>query len=626
MKTVRKLYKKIRKSFRKTDRLIFSYFKYARKHVKRDTYFKIASVFASAALCVSSLSVGDTNSFYHDEENSVGNTFVASSLIFSLTSPADFLPAVTPTATSSRNISLVNDGLLDFDYNVSATNTAGVLCDHLNLTAKLGGSDVYTGSIAGFHYNAVRFSTTTTDWQFIADFTSNDPALQNQTCHFDFVFDGVQIGGVGFSDRETISNTVTSGIWQKVVINKVYADPDAAHMNNPSNYSANEWVELYNLSDGPVDISGWKIIDNTATDTIPVSSPIPAHGFAVITASNTTWNYWDIPADAVKIVLGSDIGSGLANDKDMLILENPNGMIIDQMNWGIPNPTWQNFNYGVWNPGAIDVAKGHILARIPTGFDTDTASDWHDLSLPTVSMVNPMGGEVWYVGDSYDVKWLAHNGNGADSALKISLWYSNDSGNTWAKFASDLPNTGTYHWIVPLFIDGYYVPSHISRIKAVVVGPENFMVQATGSSLDFCPPIDYDALTPADQQLVDQLVASGVIDPSEVIKGGVTVSTLSVVTTAIDPVASTTPSTDSNVDLMSSTTPETSTTTADSATASSSAEATAGQVVEPMPEPVIVPEPIVVPEPTPIIEPEPVIEISAPELPPIDSTNSPQAE
>jgi len=170
------------------------------------------------------------------------------------------------------------------------------------------------------------------------------------------------------------------------------------------------------------------------------------------------------------------------------------------------------------------VAKGDMLGRIPTGYDTDQPSDFVELKPPTVSMVNPVGGEVWYVGDAYDVQWTAHSTNpgSTDSQLTISLWYSADSGSTWAEFASNLANTGSYHWTVPLFIDGYYVPSHISRIKAIAVGPENFMVQASGSSQDFCPPIDYDALSPADQQLVDQMVAKGLIDPSEVIKGRIT--------------------------------------------------------------------------------------------------------
>jgi hypothetical protein len=49
------------------------------------------------------------------------------------------------------------------------------------------------------------------------------------------------------------------------------------------------------------------------------------------------------------------------------------------------------------------------------------------------------------------------------------------------------------------------------------------MVQAVGSSEDFCPPINYDALSPDDKALVDQMVADGLIPVSEVIKGMLTV-------------------------------------------------------------------------------------------------------
>lgn len=155
----------------------------------------------------------ETIANFNDTEDSPQNIFVASTLDFSLDSPPDFSPVIMPNATSSRNISLTNDGILGFQYTVTTTNATGTLCNYLDLTANLEGSPVYSGSLIGFNANAGEFSTSTDDWQFTVNLPSDDPALENQTCTFDFVFDGVQIGGAGFYDQEIISNTINSGEW-----------------------------------------------------------------------------------------------------------------------------------------------------------------------------------------------------------------------------------------------------------------------------------------------------------------------------------------------------------------------------------------------------------------------------
>ncbi len=491
---------------------------------------KILSLFLIFGLnWVGISAIGGTLAYFNDTENSAQNSLQATTLGFSLNSPADFSPEITPTATSSRNINLTNDGLLGFNYGVSSTSTSGVLCDYLNLTAKLDGSDVYNGSIVGFNYNVGEFSTTTDEWQFTANLTSNDLALQNKTCNFDFVFDGIQIGGAGFSDQEIMSNTITSGIWMKVLINKVYYDVAADKGNEGDTSNPDEWIELYNPTDEDINVKNWTIIDNHATSTINANITIPALSFAVVSKNASTWapgtGYWNLPDGVIKIILGEKIGDGLANTADMLILKDKNGNIVDQMNWGTPSSGWTNYNSNLWDPGLVPTGDGGMAARVPTGLDTDTVSDWQDLALPSLTLDYPVGGETWYVGHDYNIQWTATNPNGDqdNNKLSIDIYYSKNSGNTWAAIATSTQNDGSYNWHVPLFIEPghYYVPSSHARIKVKATGPENFMVQAWASSNDFCPPIDYDALSPEDQQLVDQLINDGVINESEVIRGGV---------------------------------------------------------------------------------------------------------
>jgi len=297
---------------------------------------------------------------------------------------------------------------------------------------------------------------------------------------------------------------------KNILINKVYYDVDSEHGLEPDN----EWVELYNPNDFSVDISGFQICNNNACDTISNSSSVPALGFALISFKDTTWDFWQIPDNVVKIALNSKIGDGLGNNADMLILKDADGNILDQMNWGTPNSGnsgWQNYNESVWNPGVPDVPEGHILSRVPTGYDTDQSSDWHNLALPEVQVIWPNGNEILYVGRTYTLKWTAVNHNGLDSDLKIDIWYSKDSGNSWASIVKGTENDGSFDWRIPLCLDDgkggcYYTPSHNARIKVMAFGPENFMVQDWDmSDNDFCPPIDYSLLTPEEIEILKEM-------------------------------------------------------------------------------------------------------------------------
>lgn len=163
-----------------------------------------------------------------------------------------------------------------------------------------------------------------------------------------------------------------------LVINEVYYDVCSKDNcgGNKGSDGKNEWVEIYNPTSNPIDIFGWKICDNTGCETVSSSSAILTGGFAIITPQSDTWNYWSIPAGVVKISLGtSNIGSGLNNDSDRVILKDNNGNVVDQMSYGADTTAF--------NPACPDVVEGHSLERNPVGKDTDTAGDFVDRSSPT---------------------------------------------------------------------------------------------------------------------------------------------------------------------------------------------------------------------------------------------------
>lgn len=101
--------------------------------------------------------------------------------------------------------------------------------------------------------------------------------------------------------------------------------------------ASDEWIELYNNTQGAIDLSGWtlslyKPATTTPSKTITLSGSIPAQGFYVIERTNDT-TISDIPADLV-----SSFGTGLV-DSGMVIQLMQNGTMIDRT----PDPcnnTW----------------------------------------------------------------------------------------------------------------------------------------------------------------------------------------------------------------------------------------------------------------------------------------------
>jgi hypothetical protein len=305
----------------------------------------------------------------------------------------------------------------------------------------------------------------------------------------------------GFNTLEKIKfcECGTGGPEPSIVINEVYYNADSRKACNATGSDPlNEWIEIYNPTKDPIDISGWVIEDNSGQDVIPNSPAIPGNGFAVIAKDSSTWKFWNIPDSVIKITLGSLIGDGLANDGDRVILKDSVGNIIDQMSY--------EGDTSIWNPappldsGGIpyDLPDGHSLGRDPDGFDTDMADDWKDFANPTpgaltqnpqVEVIVPNGGEIWHLGKTYDIKWLATDPWGESDKLSIDMWYSKDSGQNWFyQILNNFANTGIYQWLIPN--DSSLVSSK-ARIKVEATNAEGL----TGwdmSDCDFCPPTEGD--------------------------------------------------------------------------------------------------------------------------------------
>jgi hypothetical protein len=135
-----------------------------------------------------------------------------------------------------------------------------------------------------------------------------------------------------------------------------------------------EWVELYNPTDHDINLKNYIFVDNSGISAaINGNRILKSHKFALVSKANNTWNDWSEPSSALKIPLGRQIGDGLQNTGDRLLLNDPNGNLMDALSWGTDTTIFTI-------PGVV---AGHSLERLTPGFDTDAGSDFHDQNPPT---------------------------------------------------------------------------------------------------------------------------------------------------------------------------------------------------------------------------------------------------
>ncbi len=157
-------------------------------------------------------------------------------------------------------------------------------------------------------------------------------------------------------------------------------------MYNPvTNDNYNEWIELFNPTNKPINISNWTIDDNSAKDYLEGdfdngngTTIIPPKGYAIIADRETKiYENFSIPIDAIRLYVDdSSIGNGLGNNGDKLILKNKTEEIIDAIEWG-------NDYSDISGMPADIIGEGFSLSRYQN-IDTDDSSiDFYEGIIPT---------------------------------------------------------------------------------------------------------------------------------------------------------------------------------------------------------------------------------------------------
>lgn len=81
-----------------------------------------------------------------------------------------------------------------------------------------------------------------------------------------------------------------------------------------------------------------------------------------------------------------------------------------------------------------------------SGFGLSNVAEF-DTADPVLTLSSPLGGEVWYIGENYDIQWAISESH--LSLNSIFLFYSTDAGETYNIIEDFLGNSGSYSWEIP---------------------------------------------------------------------------------------------------------------------------------------------------------------------------------
>jgi hypothetical protein len=193
---------------------------------------------------------------------------------------------------------------------------------------------------------------------------------------------GAATGGTGGAATGGAGGGVSCVPSGAVMVNEVRYDP-------PGGDNGYEWLELYNASSSPVDISAWTIEAGTTNTydmvfAFPANTTIASHDYVVV------GNAQVVGADFIAT---TTLNMGNANNPDAVRIKDDSGVVIDTVIYG---PAGANPDGWVDDCGAVasvyapDGTSSQTIARSPNGTDTnDCSADFIATNSVTLGTANP---------------------------------------------------------------------------------------------------------------------------------------------------------------------------------------------------------------------------------------------
>lgn len=167
----------------------------------------------------------------------------------------------------------------------------------------------------------------------------------------------------------TANFSVDANSSTNIVINEI-------NYNSHPNYDSEDWIELYNNSKSPIDISEWVIKDESNDNSfiLPHNTILNGEGYIVFCRDTTAFK--TIYGNDVRIM--GDLGFGLNNSGDQVRVFDRNNYLIDSV------------LYDDAAPWALEAdGKGHTLSLVDPLSDNSLPSSWKtSLSIGTPGKKN----------------------------------------------------------------------------------------------------------------------------------------------------------------------------------------------------------------------------------------------
>lgn len=203
------------------------------------------------------------------------------------------------------------------------------------------------------------------------------------------------LSGADFKDIATATfgaanpSPVTCSTTGTVKVNEFLANPAGTD-------AGSEWIELYNASGSPADVSGWELqMGTSAFDShifsLPANTSIPSQGYLLVGETNVVGK--DVDAGSGSGATSLELGNA-GGDADGLRLVDCAGAVRDSVVYGTPNVSALVDDSGAaatsLAPGAP--GDGVSIARASDGTDTDlSAADFALDTTPTPKAANDPG-------------------------------------------------------------------------------------------------------------------------------------------------------------------------------------------------------------------------------------------
>ncbi len=209
--------------------------------------------------------------------------------------------------------------------------------------------------------------------------------------------------GLQFADARAITNSLRgllpNGTWghpssatpgaanvvtlsDAIVINEIFYN--AADPTPPALPSGEQWVELYNKSAAPVDVSGWAFTAGIDYTFPPATPPIPAGGFAVVAWNPATFATLHPGVTAYGPFSGSLGGSG-----DTITLHDANDNPADEVSY-VDGGRWSQWADGGGSSlELIDPDSDNTKGEAWDASDESSHSTWQNVSISGLATNTP---------------------------------------------------------------------------------------------------------------------------------------------------------------------------------------------------------------------------------------------